>query len=230
MQGLGCSGLLRFLGSCALALAGCATQATAARTGARYDDSPVYDSVADWDADAARYAPPPYDPRPARPRANAPLWFAEPLFSLRPFSESEAARIRQVQPIVYAAGHHHVVPPDLVNGIIWVESRFKTHARSRVGACGLMQLMPSTAREIALSMGRPYDVFDPDFNIHAGTFYFAQMLERFEGNTALALAAYNIGPAVIDNYARSSAPLPAVSRAYVSSVFEASRAFRGTEL
>jgi soluble lytic murein transglycosylase-like protein len=218
------------LGACLLALAGCAAQATATRAPARFDDAPLYDSVADWDTDAARYAPPPYVPEAARPRPRMPVWLEEPPFSLRAFSDSEAERIRYVQPIVYAAAHSHVVPPDLVNGIIWVESRFKTRARSRRGSCGLMQLMPSTAREVARNMGRSYDLFDPDFNIHAGTFYFAQMLDRFDGNTALALAAYNIGPGVISGYARSSDRLPAVSRAYVSSVFDAARAFRVSEL
>jgi soluble lytic murein transglycosylase-like protein len=213
-----------------LALAGCATQATATRAPARFDETPLYDSTADWDADAARYAPPPYTPAPQQqPRRRAPVWFEEPPFSLRAFSDSEAERIRDVQPIVYAAAHTRVVAPDLVNGIIWVESRFKTRARSRRGSCGLMQLMPATAREVARNMGRSYDLFDPDFNIHAGTFYFAQLLERYDGNTALALAAYNIGPGVISSYARSSDRLPAVSRAYVAGVFAAARAFRVSE-
>lgn len=209
-------------------LAGCATSGTAGHKTATIDDAPLHDAIAEWQAEAAKYQlalPPP--PRQLQP-ARASYEFPE--LPLRAFSRTEAERIREVQPIVYAAANRHLVAPDLVNGIIWVESRFLVRARSSQSACGLMQLMPRTAREVARDMGRRYDPFDPDFNIHAGTYYFARMLERYQGNMMLALAAYNIGPGVVDGWVRRAAPLPSVSRNYVANVFEAARSFRGKAL
>lgn len=209
-------------------LAGCATSTATARKDAAHDEAPLHDAIAEWEAEAAKYQPPPLLPRPTQPYAA--ISYELPELALRSFSRSEAERIREVQPIVYAAATRHLVAPDMVNGIIWVESRFQVRARSSQSACGLMQLMPRTGREVARSMGRRYDPWDPDFNIHAGTYYFARMLERYEGNAMLALAAYNIGPGVVDEWVRRSAPLPSVSRTYVSNVFEAARAFRAREL
>jgi soluble lytic murein transglycosylase-like protein len=209
--------------------AACATSGTARGKLAGGDDGPLHDAVAEWDAAAAVYLPPP--PPAATPRVHrGAVVYDFPELSLRAFSRREAERIRELQPIVYAAASTHLVAPDLVNGIIWVESRFQVRARSSQSACGLMQLMPRTGREVARNMGRRYDPFDPDFNIHAGTYYFARMLERYDGNMTLALAAYNIGPGVVDGWVRNAAPLPTVSRTYVANVFEAARTFRSGEI
>jgi len=124
------------------------------------------------------------------------------------------------------ASRANAVAPDLVNGIIWAESRFQVHARSPKGACGLMQLMPRTGREVARAIGMSYHPYDPQFNIHAGTYYFSRMVDRFDGDLTLALAAYNIGPGRVDTWLRASQPLPGHSRAYVGNVLSAARAFR----
>jgi len=207
-------------------LVACATEGTGRRKLATLDDAPLHDPVAEWDADAAAYRPPLVPSAGSRSRRSV-LAYELPAVSLRSFSRSEVERIRDLQPIVHAAASAHAIAPDLVNGIIWVESRFQVRARSSQSACGLMQLMPRTAREVARNIGRRYAPFDPEFNIHAGTYYFARMLERFDGNMTLALAAYNIGPAVVDRWLRDAAPLPAGSRSYIANVYEAAKLIGG---
>jgi soluble lytic murein transglycosylase-like protein len=206
-------------------LAACATDGAGRRRIATLDDAPLHDAVAEWSAAAAAFQAPPLPNAGARPRRPV-FAYDLPEMSLQAFSRSDVARIRDLQPIVHAAASAHAIAPDLVNGIIWVESRFRIRARSSQSACGLMQLMPRTGREVARNIGRRYEPFDPDFNVHAGTYYFARMLERFDGNMTLALAAYNIGPSVVDRWLRDAAPLPTVSRTYVANVFEAARVFR----
>ncbi len=82
-------------------------------------------------------------------------------------------------------------------GVIRQESRFITHVRSHVGASGLMQLMPATARWTARRLGMPLAkgaVIDPDVNLRLGTTYLKLVLDDFEGSHAMAVAAYNAGP------------------------------------
>ena len=89
------------------------------------------------------------------------------------------------------------LPAHLVYGMIRQESSFDLHASSWAGAQGLMQLMPSTARELARRLGVPYSaelLHQPENNIQLGTAYFRQVLGMFDGNVELALAGYNAGP------------------------------------
>jgi soluble lytic murein transglycosylase-like protein len=94
-----------------------------------------------------------------------------------------------LEPIIQEAAALHGVDPDLVRAVIQTESRFDPQARSGAGASGLMQLMPRTAKAVGIE-----DPFDPRQNIFGGVKYLSQMMERYNGNTALALAAYNAGP------------------------------------
>ncbi len=87
------------------------------------------------------------------------------------------------------------VDPKLVKAIIATESCFDKKAVSSVGARGLMQLMPATAKELGVK-----DSFDSNQNIRGGIKYFSQMLTRFNDNTELALAAYNAGPGAVEKY------------------------------
>ena len=94
-----------------------------------------------------------------------------------------------LEPIIQEAAALHGVDPDLVKAVIQTESRFDPRASSGAGAQGLMQLMPRTAKAVGIE-----DPFDPRQNIFGGVKYLSQMMERYNGNTALALAAYNAGP------------------------------------
>ncbi len=103
--------------------------------------------------------------------------------------------------------------PALVFGLMRQESMLDKNAESPVGARGLMQIMPETGRQIARKLNEPWQsassLFDPDTNIKYGTFYYKQMLNRFNGNFALAAAAYNAGPNRVDKWLPSDKQMPA---------------------
>jgi len=96
-----------------------------------------------------------------------------------------------------SAAAEHAVEPALLFAVMRQESRCVPGARSRRGAAGLMQLHPLTARELGVS--DPYEVGQ---NIRAGTFYLATLLRQFDGQIALALAAYNAGPNAVKRYGK----------------------------
>ena len=92
------------------------------------------------------------------------------------------------------------IDPYLILSLIRQESAFNSRARSPVGARGLMQVMPATARSIAsVSSGR---LFDPQTNIQVGTKYFAHRLNQFHGDVGLTLAAYNAGATRVDRWVK----------------------------
>jgi soluble lytic murein transglycosylase len=103
--------------------------------------------------------------------------------------------------------------PALVFGLMRQESMLDKNAESPVGARGLMQIMPETGRQIARKLNEPWQsassLFEPDTNIKYGTFYYKQMLNRFNGNFALAAAAYNAGPNRVDKWLPSGQWMPA---------------------
>ncbi|REK03662.1 MAG: lytic transglycosylase domain-containing protein [Acidobacteria bacterium] len=96
---------------------------------------------------------------------------------------------------ILEAASRHEVDPLLVASIVEAESSFDPRAVSPVGAVGLMQLMPETA----LELGAP-DFRDPRINLDAGSRYLGQLLRRYDGNVALALAAYNAGPGNVERF------------------------------
>jgi peptidoglycan lytic transglycosylase len=96
------------------------------------------------------------------------------------------------------------VDPYLVAAIIREESQYDRQAVSRVGAIGLMQVMPATANSVAQRLGLPAvgrdDLFDQDTNIQIGVRYVEQLLDQFSGNIALTIAAYNAGPIIVKSW------------------------------
>ncbi len=100
-----------------------------------------------------------------------------------------------VHELISKAGATHNLDVDLLASVVRAESGGNIHAVSRTGAQGLMQLMPGTAAELGVA-----DSFRADQNINGGTAYLDALLVRYHDNLALALAAYNAGPAAVDKY------------------------------
>ena len=97
--------------------------------------------------------------------------------------------------LIRQAAQQHGVSEGLVKAIMHTESGFNINARSPVGAQGLMQLMPATARRFNVS-----NAYDPQQNIFGGVKYLSWLLKRFNGDTRLAIAAYNAGEGNVDKY------------------------------
>lgn len=99
--------------------------------------------------------------------------------------------------------------PFLVAGLSWQESQYKPDIQSWVGATGLMQIMPSTAEQIAAQMGmKDYDLKDPETNIRMGTWYLNSTHKTFDGNSMFAVASYNAGAGPVLRWKKQFAHLP----------------------
>ena len=112
-----------------------------------------------------------------------------------PISGKTSDKVDRFDEIINTAAEKFGVNKNLIKSIIITESAGNEKAVSKVKAKGLMQLMDSTAAEMGVG-----NVWDPADNIHGGTKYFSKMLEKFDGDTKLALAAYNAGPANVEKY------------------------------
>ncbi|MXO75847.1 transglycosylase SLT domain-containing protein [Altererythrobacter aerius] len=114
-------------------------------------------------------------------------------FAVPPQAVADAARQAGMVPAVYAAkvaelARRFDLSPTLIEALVWQESRWRADARSPVGARGLAQLMPGTARELGVNPD------DPFANLEGGARYLRAQMDRFDGNIEKALAAYNAGP------------------------------------
>ena len=121
---------------------------------------------------------------------------------------------------VRAAAREHGVDEAIVRAIIHAESAFNPNALSRVGAQGLMQLMPATARRFGVG-----NAFEPRQNINGGVKYLAWLLKRFNGNLTLAAAGYNAGEGAVDKY--KGVPPYRETRHYVDRVAVLAERYRG---
>jgi soluble lytic murein transglycosylase-like protein len=119
-----------------------------------------------------------------------------------PVAPSLSTRSNPVfEPLIRQHAFQQGVQPDLVRAVIQVESAFNPRAVSPKGAMGLMQLMPATAALFGVR-----DPFNPAENIRAGVTYLRQLLDRYDDNEQLALAAYNAGPSAVDKYGSTIPP------------------------
>jgi soluble lytic murein transglycosylase-like protein len=114
---------------------------------------------------------------------------------------------------INAAARRAGLDPALVRAVVKHESGFDPHATSRAGAQGLMQLMPATARSLGVT-----DPYDPVQSLEGGTRYLRSLLDRFEGDVALAVAAYNAGPGAVARH-HGIPPYPE-TQAYVRRVLD----------
>ena len=126
------------------------------------------------------------DPRYLGPKARALAAYARHRPACLVFGEKSA-----YQCVPEAAGKSHL-EPELLEALLRVESGGRAHCISERGACGPLQLMPSTARRLQVS-----DPFDPRAATLGGARYLREQLDRFHGDKALALAAYNAGPGAV---------------------------------
>jgi soluble lytic murein transglycosylase-like protein len=138
--------------------------------------------------------------------------------AITPEPISEGPGTRDYDRLIASAAGRYRIQPALVKAVIAAESNFQPDAVSRVGAQGLMQLMPATARELGVE--RPFGVIE---NIDGGVRYLREMLDRY-GDVSRALAAYNAGPRAVDRY--HGIPPYRETQAYVKRVLEYYRGYR----
>jgi hypothetical protein len=130
-----------------------------------------------------------------------------------PTQSTEEAKLtpQAMHEMLAHAGEAHDLDVDLLASVVRAESGGNPHAVSRAGAQGLMQLMPKTAADLGVG-----NSFAPDANISGGTAYLDALLKKYHDNLALALAAYNAGPAAVDRW--HGIPPYHETRAYVARV------------
>lgn len=131
--------------------------------------------------------------------------------------------------IVQAHARNYRLPPTLLAAVIYAESKFDASARSGAGAVGLMQLLPETARGIAVRTGGDgfvvSDLLDPEINVRYGSWYLRNLLDRYH-DLRIALAAYHAGQGNVDAWRRSGGGIRfPETRHYVDKVLAAQRVY-----
>lgn len=139
---------------------------------------------------------------------------------IKPFGQSFNSPKTEVDDIIKKYSKENNIDENLIKAVIKAESGFNTQAKSSVGALGLMQLMPSTAR--GLGVDNP---LDPEQNIAGGTKYLKNLINRFDGRLDFALAAYNAGSGAVKKYG-GIPPYPETQN-YVKKVLDYQKQFSG---
>jgi soluble lytic murein transglycosylase-like protein len=128
-------------------------------------------------------------------------------------SSSSSQATTSFSDLIDQASEKYGVAPALIEAVIKAESNFNSNAVSSAGAEGLMQLMPSTATSLGVT-----DSLDPSQNIEGGTKFLSKLLDHYDGNVELAVAAYNAGPGAVDSY--DGIPPYQETQTYVKRVME----------
>lgn len=153
----------------------------------------------------------------AAPTATKSFSQSKPANSSR--SDDNNQSNHHLHPIIIEVAQRYEIEPALVNAIIMVESGYNPTAISKRGAKGLMQLMPATAEALGVE-----DSFNPKQNIDGGVRYFKQLVDKFDGDVKLALAAYNAGSRNVRLY--QGIPPFKATRFYIKKVFKYYRIFK----
>jgi len=158
-------------------------------------------------------------------QATKPVWYLRIAY---PLAHADAIR---------GAAAKNRLDPALVAAVIYEESRFRDDVSSHQGAVGLMQVLPSTAREIARQTGgtafETGDLTDPRVNILYGSYYLRELLDHYDGRDVPAIAAYNAGVGNVDAWLSTEGGKLSVNaipfsetRSYVSDVLRTRRLYR----
>jgi len=158
-------------------------------------------------------------PGPGRTKVRFPLP-REKRFRAPAYRVNAKYRPESYEALIASASRSYEVDPDVVKAVIEAESNYDEQAVSPKGALGLMQLMPSTARELGVT-----DAFDPGQNIDGGVRYLRWLLTELKGDLSLALAAYNAGPARV--FGKNRIPPIPETRSYVARVLKLYNNFKG---
>ena len=148
-------------------------------------------------------------PATAAPLASYAVPRAQGVRATRPVASERA---KAYDDLISEHSKTHGVRPDLVRAVMQVESGFNPLARSPKGAMGLMQLMPATAKQYGVR-----NAFNPVENVRAGVAYLRELLDRYNDNETLALAAYNAGPGAVDKHGQTVPPYRE-TRSYVDRI------------
>ena len=164
-------------------------------TGTGYLDI-ASDQIASFDVDETPVTPEPQPaPQPVALTMTQPTAAQPATVATQTPASAKATHNIDLEQVVREASSKNRLDPDFVASVIRAESNFKTHAVSKKGAQGLMQLMPATAAQLGVA-----DAFDPRANVEAGTAHLSALLDLYNNDPVRALAAYNAGAHRVKQY------------------------------